>query len=94
MTGAVQTLRTLPRRESEAVPLSQDLMDMKHLLLLSLLLLGTVSALRLGKSSPPLLVQLDLASSFLHPCGSHGARLTAPLLQLTQLISDTISPGP
>lgn len=69
-------------------------MDMKHLLLLPLLLLGTVSALHLGKSSRPLLVQLYLSSSLLHPFGSHGARLTARLLQLTQLISDMISPGP
>lgn len=66
---------------------------MKHLLLLPLLLLGTVAAFHLGKSSPSLLTQIFLSSSFLHLCVCLGARVTAFLLQLTQLFSGKISPG-
>lgn len=44
--------------------LSQHSVDMKGLLLLPLLLLGTVSALHLGKSFPPFLIHLSRFSPF------------------------------
>ncbi|KAM8814021.1 proteoglycan 3-like [Rhynchonycteris naso] len=46
----MQAHRTTPRRKGEAVPLSRDWEDMKHLLL-TLLLLGTVAALHLGNDA-------------------------------------------